>query len=193
MLFGMGVEGGVSGRLLTGVCRVLLCTVIGAQALCSLFLLLPEAGLLGGVQHVRGRVRPPPPIGELFSRSFNIGAAVERTSDSTELPQRKVLLIGGATPLFWEGDILYNTVFDRNPLGDALRLGGPPRAAQWLREQQVDYMVIDWREIERLRATYGFDDAITPVTMQNLENFAITRIAPDDFPGWTVLRIEKTR
>jgi hypothetical protein len=78
-----------------------------------------------------------------------------------------VLLIGDAKTLYLTSYVQAYTVFDRNPLGDAFREGGPAAAMKYLRNARVgrehfDFLVIDWNEVARLRRTYGFDDAITP-------------------------------
>jgi hypothetical protein len=104
-------------------------------------------------------------------------------------PEGKVLLVGGATPLFWEGEIVYNTVFDRNLLGDALRACGAEGAATWLRDQGVNYVVVDWAEIRRLKRTYGFDEAITPEAVEGLVKAGIVPVKMEAPPGWTILQV----
>jgi hypothetical protein len=193
MLCGIGVGGQVRarGELLAGLIRVVVWTVVGGQALCAAFLLLPEASLLGGVQKMKGRERNVPHVGELFERGINIAGAVEG-SESGPQPEGKILLEGGATPLFWEGDIVYNTVFDRNLLGDALRAGGAEGAAKWLREQGINYVVFDWAEISRLHKTYGFDEAMTPEAMEGLVRAGIVPVKMEAPPGWVILRVAPT-
>ena len=189
MLCGIGVSG--RGETLAGLVRVIVWTVVGGQALCAGFLLLPEASLLGGVQKIKAREKIVPHVGELFERGINIAGAVEGTESGPQ-PEGKILLVGGATPLFWQGDIVYNTVFDRNLLGDALRAGGAEGAAKWLREQHIHYVVFDWIEINRLRGTYGFDAAITPKAMEGLVRAGIVPVKMEAPPGWTILQVSPT-
>ncbi len=187
LLMGMAVDGCGATSLRFGLMRVILCTVIAGQTLCTIFLLLPEAGLLAG-HHTMHIEKPDPlPIGELFTRGINIAAMTAPPSQRSDVPEAKVLLIGAATPLFWEGDIHYNTVFDRNPLADALRAGGPDAAAQWLRAEHFGFVVVNWLEINRLRATYGYDESITPAAIDGLIRPGITA-DPHDL-ALTVLHI----
>ena len=183
-IVGLGAEGESRGAIL-GTLRLGVATVVGAVALCTIFLLLPEAGLLGGVQAVgnrRHQASPPPPIGELFTRVVNVAAAIEKPAPGGAMPEGKILLVGNAAPLFWEGESVYNTTFDDNRLGDALRAGGPAGAAQWLRERGFNYVVIDWAEVKRLRGTYGFDGAITPEAVAAIVRAGIRRVEAD-VPG----------
>ncbi|HUO07179.1 MAG TPA: hypothetical protein VM008_02520 [Phycisphaerae bacterium] len=189
-LVGIGVEGGGRGGVLVRTLQLLVATVVGAAAICTVFLLLPEVGLLGGVQNVGKRRHEPPPIGELYSRVANVVAAVEKPGPRPSLPEGKVLLEGDAMPLFWDGEIVYNTTFDQNLLGDALRAGGPEGAARWLREQGFNYVVIDWSEVNRLRGTYGFDEAITPEAIDGLVRAGVKRVEADVPAGITVLQVK---
>ena len=59
-LVGLGVEGEERGAVLSTL-RLLVATVIGVVTVCTIFLLLPEAGLLGGVQTVGTRKHEAPP------------------------------------------------------------------------------------------------------------------------------------
>lgn len=188
---GLGMGDPLRGRsVMSGVIRAGVWSVVGVQAVCAGFLLLPEASLLGGVQK-RGHANSAPPIGELFSRVINIAAAAETgIPENSPPPEGKILLVGGATPLFWQGDIVYTTVFDNSPLAEALRTGGPAVAARWLQNQHINYVVFDWPEIDRLRKTYGFDAAITPEAVQGLIDAGIRPVQIAAPPGWTILRVE---
>ncbi len=191
-LVGLGVEGEERGVILSTL-RLLVGTVIGVVAVCAIFLLLPEAGLLGGVQAVGKRGReapPPPPIGELFTRVADVPAAIEKPEAGTVVPEGKILLVGNATALFWEGDIVYNTTFDRNLLGDELRAGGAEGAAKWLRERGFNYVVIDWAEVKRLRGTYGFDEAITPEAIGGIVRAGIRRVDADLPANMEILQVK---
>jgi hypothetical protein len=199
LLVGIGAAGlgeGVGG-LAIGALRIIICAVVAVQALCCAFLLLPEASLFGG-SVARGNAPPrPQPIGQLFERRWNWALFIEGSQGreiplNREPPLEKTLLVGDAAPLFQEGPIVYSTVFDKNPLGEALRRGGPEAAFRWLRADGIRYVVIDWSEIKRLRDTYGFDSAITPEAIKALEEIGLEQVPvdwPPHTPAPTILRV----
>ncbi|MGN6367974.1 MAG: hypothetical protein ACTHN5_06905, partial [Phycisphaerae bacterium] len=193
-LFGLGVEGAERGVVMSTL-RVLVATVVGVVALCTVFLLLPEAGLLGGVQAVGNQKEAvAPPVGELFTRVVNVAAAVEKPAEGAGgavMPEGKILVEGNAAVLFWEGEIFYNTTFDRNLLGEELRAGGAAGAAKWLRDSGFNYVGSDWAEVERLRRTYGFDEAITPAAVEGLVGAGVGRVEEAGVPrSLTILRVK---
>ena len=106
------------------------------------------------------------------------------------MPEGKILLVGNAAALFWEGDVVYNTTFDRNLLGDELRAGGAAGAARWLGDQGFNYVVIDWAEVRRLRGTYGFDEAITPEAIDAIVRAGIRRVDADVPANLTILQVQ---
>jgi len=145
-----------------------------------------------GVQSVgrhKKEAPPPPPIGELFERVVNVAALVEPPAKGEAMPVGKVLMVGNAAPLFWEGEIVYNTTFDRNLLGDALRAGGAEGAARWMREAGINYVFIDWSEVNRLRSTYGFDEAITPEAVEGLVKAGIRPVQAEVPANITILQV----
>lgn len=180
-----------AGGLSVGVLSILISVVVGVQAMCCSFLLLPEVDLLGGTVAREGRPARVQPIGVLPAR--NLVADFEGMGELPERqqPQGVVLLEGDAAPLWYTGKILYNTVFDRNQLADQLRAGGPAGAVKWLRDRRVNYLVVNWPEIERLRATYGFDDAITPAAVEALMNAGLEAVPVPGWKGVLVLRVKK--
>ena len=191
-VLGLGVEGEERGVIVSTL-RLLVATVVGMVAVCAIFLLLPEAGLLGGVQAVGSRrheAPPAPPIGELFTRVVDVPAAIEKPEAGTAVPEGKILLVGNAAALFWVGDVVYNTTFDRNLLGDELRKGGAEGAARWLRERGFNYVVIDWAEVKRLRGTYGFDEAITPEAIGGIVRAGIRRVDADLPANMEILQVQ---
>jgi 4-amino-4-deoxy-L-arabinose transferase-like glycosyltransferase len=164
LLIAMGSDGIRAAGLTIGVLRILICVVVAGQALCCAFLLLPEVSLFGGT-HARGN-RPPrvQEIGHLFERRWNWAAAVEDPAGlrtRTTPVEGKILMVSDARALFLEGTIVYSSTFDINPLGEKLRELGPEKTAQWLRDQNFNYITINWGEVRRLRSTYGFDESIT--------------------------------
>jgi hypothetical protein len=192
LLIALGSQGlGESGGLSVGVLAILISVVVGVQALCCSFLLLPEADLLGGTVAREGRAARVQPIGILLGRNL-----VAEFEGMGELPERQqphgtVLLVGDAAPLWYEGTVVYNTVFDRNELAEQLRAGGAVGAVKWLRERGVNYVVVNWPEVERLRGTYGFDEAITPAAIDGLIQAGLEVVPAPGWKGVVVLRVKK--
>ncbi|HEY4328765.1 MAG TPA: hypothetical protein VGN88_03445 [Phycisphaerae bacterium] len=198
LLAGRGVQGlhiqaGAQGAgIVAAACRILAGTLLGLGALASVFLLLPEAHLLGGLRPVGPRENPATmvsPIGDPFFRALNIAAMVQHPDAKmdTPSPPAKVLLVGTATAWQFIGDVEYATVFDVQPFAQVL--SDPAQALGWLRERHIRYVVIDWREISRLAATYGFDPRITPEAVAKLAAAGVEDVHFSADNSVTVLRV----
>jgi hypothetical protein len=64
----------------------------------------------------------------------------------------RLYMLGGATPMYFIGDVVYHTTWDTSPLGEAVRAYGDDPAA-WtraIREEGITHVLIDLREIGRL-------------------------------------------
>jgi hypothetical protein len=84
-------------------------------------------------------------------------------------PGRTVYLLGGSTPLYFTADVLYNTTWDRWPLGEAIR-AAPGNPAAWSRElahRGVSLVLIDWGEVARLSRTGWADPVVTPAAVDS--------------------------
>lgn len=75
-----------------------------------------------------------------------------------ELPEgSRLLLVGSATPFYFPPDTLYATAFDDHPLARRVREGRSPEGvAAALRQGGVTHLWVNWREIARLAASYGY-------------------------------------
>ncbi len=165
--------------LFVGGLRVVVATAIAIHAMCTIFLLLPERGLLGGTAHPEGAAPPPQPIGQLFEQQINVSMLghpeLQRPGamlDPAQIPAPEtVLLVGDATAWRYAGradQVIYSTVFNRNLLGDILALDDNAKRLELLHAKGIHWILINWPEIDRLRRTYGFDPRITPEAMQSL-------------------------
>jgi hypothetical protein len=77
---------------------------------------------------------------------------------------RIVYLLGGSTPLYFTADVLYNTTWDRWPLGEAIR-AAPGDPAAWSRDlarRGVSLVLLNWVELARLSRTGWADPVVTP-------------------------------
>ena len=170
ILLGRGVQGlhfaaeGVPASAL----RILAGTIIGIEALATGFLLLPEAHLLGGVVDLKApanRAPDAPPIGEIFGPDVTVNlaefaAGPAATRAGKPIPPENSFLLGGATGWTFVGPIDYRTVFDTNPVLDALAQNHPQAALDFLQKDGVRLLYVDWSELARLEATYQLDTGL---------------------------------
>ena len=163
LLVGRGVQGLHSAReaIPVAALRIVAGTIVALHALAAAFILLPETGLLGGAMLPQHNAAPPPapPIGELFTQVYNMAEVIEHPDGSVEIPPQKILFVGESRAWKYIGDVDYFTVFDNHPFVQALE--DPKKAVAWLRTNHVQYVVVNWSEVDRLRASYGFDPAVT--------------------------------
>lgn len=78
-------------------------------------------------------------------------------------PGEMVYLIGEARALYYTGPVLYNTTWDRWPLGEAMRRT-PGNPAKWSRDlwaQGVRLVLVSESEIERLQKSGWADPLVT--------------------------------
>ena len=66
-----------------------------------------------------------------------------------------------AQPYELEPPVLYNTCFDECRLERLIAGLNPQQQREQLREQQVEFVVVRWSELERYRDTYGYSDFVT--------------------------------
>ncbi len=76
-------------------------------------------------------------------------------------PDGKVWLIGEARAFYLTPRVHYTVVFNRDPWLEYARAAAPDEAVAWLRTQNVTHVVFSWREIGRLRKSYGFPEFVT--------------------------------
>jgi hypothetical protein len=157
--------------------------LIALQAAACGLLLRPEAGLFLGPLNPKS----PPPIGAAISlpqdwllSSAPPGQFTRRTRYDLE---------GLSTPLYIQGHSIYNTVFDRNALARAFHHGGAEAALHYLQKHHVNFLLVDWPEIIRLRKTYGFDPIINPHNLAKLQALGLTPIAEKTAPGIKIYRV----
>jgi hypothetical protein len=92
-------------------------------------------------------------------RGYEFYGAVNSLPD-----EAKVLLVGEARVFYFQRDVDYCVVFNRNPFVEAVRAAGSASdVLDWLRAQGYTHVLINWREIGRLRRSrYGYPDEINP-------------------------------
>lgn len=160
VLLGLAVAGGRArwpGPLLAGAACL-------AQAGATLFIFAaqnggrPSALLVPGPALRTGDSVPP------AQRAAMLGDLGPELFVNFSAPQGAlVYLLGDATPLYYTAPVLYNTTWDRWPLGEAMR-AAPDRPAEWaglLRQQGITHVLANLSEIERLRASGWADPSVT--------------------------------
>ncbi|MGC8540519.1 MAG: hypothetical protein ACP5QA_07800 [Phycisphaerae bacterium] len=161
---------GMAADLLPAYCAAA-AAVLAVQAVGCALLLRPEAGLLFGPIHSQ----MPPPIGAAISLPQDWLSEPAPPGQFTS--HTTYYLEGLSTPLYIRGHVIYGTVFDRNKLARAFHHGGAAAALHYLQSHHVNYLIIDWPEINRLRNTYGFDPIITPKNIAKLQSLGLSPIA----------------
>ncbi len=197
LLAGRGVQGlqlSAEGIPISAM-RIVAGTIVVLHCLFTGFLLWPEAQLLNGVRPPEGAPARRLPIGDLFPPPpvapvlVNVALSVEQTRPGEEIQPRKILLVGDSTAWRYIGEVEYSTVFN----GDLFvrNLADPPAEAAWLRERKIAYVLINWTEIARFRATYGFEGTMSVAEMKNrvrgLESLGVVRVEGDE--GYEVMRV----
>ncbi|HVX85456.1 MAG TPA: hypothetical protein VH253_11800 [Phycisphaerae bacterium] len=186
LLVGLGADSRpVWGRGVVGV-------LVALQAVAAGLLLLPETGLFLGENlppNAPPVQRPFAMIGHIADRQINLDAFIPPPppppASAPGSPPAysvdpshpgKTLLVGTSTALLLANPAVYATVFNENPLGEALRRGGPAGAVAWMQSQDIRWVWIDTQEIARLRKTYGFDASIGEDIAQRLESAGCRRL-----------------
>ncbi|MGC8625111.1 MAG: hypothetical protein ACP5VQ_07575 [Phycisphaerae bacterium] len=173
---------GMAAELLSAY-RMAATTLMTLQAAACGLLLRPEAGLFLGPLHTQ----MPPPIGAAISLPQDW--LLESPPPGQFTDHTRYYLEGLSTPLYIRGQVIYATVFDRNELARAFHRGGAKAALRYLQMHHVNYLLVDWPEIIRLRKTYGFDPIITPRNIGTLQALGLRPIAENTVPGIVIYRV----
>lgn len=102
-------------------------------------------------------------------------------------PDSRTLMVADAGVLYVRSPIVYQSVFDADPLAAALnRTGSEARAAaQSLKRQGITHVWVHWSELSRLQETYGYDLKTPPVELRSRLALGSWRVVSDY--GWATL------
>ena len=95
---------------------------------------------------------------------------------NNKLPDNaRILLVGDARPFYFQRDVDYCVVFNRNPFVETIRAAGSDREiVDWLRARGYTHVLVNWSEVRRLSRTYGFAPEITPELFDRLSRYGLT-------------------
>ena len=115
------------------------------------------------------------------------GEAYYRVVNRELPPEARVLLVGDARAFYFQREVDYCVVFNRNPFAEAVRVAqSEGTTVDWLRRSGYTHVLVNWPEVNRLRRSYGFAPEITPELFTRLcrHGLSIRReFAHPDFRG----------
>lgn len=101
--------------------------------------------------------------------------AVEQNTIAEQIPRTGYAwIVGDAAVYYIDRRIHYTVVFCRDPWLDYATGRSPADALAWLRQRGVTHVVFAWKEIDRLRATYGFHPLATDEWVAQLERTGLS-------------------
>lgn len=103
-------------------------------------------------------------------QAWSLGAMIGDHALNYLPPGSRTLMVADAGVLYVRSPIVYQSVFDPDPLAIALTQTGhnPDASAARLKQQGITHVWIHWSELSRLQQTYGYDLAIPPAQLRSL-------------------------
>ncbi len=131
----------------------------------------PNARLPGGIRGMRGDAALLE-LGRAPRTDRIAGAMASPISEAAIIrlvtePGVRAMLLGDATPLYFDSDVLYNTTYDTWPLGELIR-AHPDDPAAWsaaLRASEIGVVLVCPSELARLHASGYADPDVTPAVV----------------------------
>ncbi len=166
---GLGATSGTSllwRRIIDGL--IALTTVLVFCVLASRYA-TPDNRILVSYQQLRTDTPHPRDPG-----AWTLTPAHDFLNRSTP-PGNAVLLVGDAQPFDLTPITYYNTCFDGSVFEQWMD-GVPPREQlAALQSRSVSFVLVDWGEVARYRATYGFTPFVQPEVFRQLEEDGVLR------------------
>ena len=103
-------------------------------------------------------------------------------SNAMQQSNTRVLLVGEARPFYVRGEYVYNTVFDRCLFGEVIAEKGTDAALGWLGDKGISHVYVNWLEVDRLRRSYGFSQAINEFNFRAMRQAGLQLLSSDG-PG----------
>ena len=87
-----------------------------------------------------------------------------------DLPDNaRLLVVGDAKAFYFQRSVEYCVAFNRNPFFTALLEADSPAAMMdWLRDRGFTHLLVNWSEMRRLDATYGFSPSMPPPRLASM-------------------------
>jgi MYXO-CTERM domain-containing protein len=161
--------------------RWVLMAVVAGAGLNTFF----AARLYAAHLYVDGQKLPVEGLPDLFTHGRVGGYEFYAAVNDDLPPDARVLLVGEARAFYFRRSVDYRVVFNRSPFVETVR-AAPSEAdvIAWLRKQGFTHVLVNWREIGRLRRSrYGFPDEITPDLFARLvrARLVLERTVTDSF------------
>lgn len=172
LLLGLGLGelralGGSAARLMPVIGGALVVALAGSSAL----VLHEQTRAVPGAD---GMMRPAPPallVDSLAAPDGQMpGWPGDHAINALEPTTKTYLVADNQSLLYIRRPIVYHTPFDPSPLGEMIRAadGEPGEVNRRLRDRGITHVWINWSELERLHATYGYDAAVTRDALEAL-------------------------
>ena len=100
----------------------------------------------------------------------------------------KVLFLGECRPFYAEFDVIYNTCFNECETWKRFRGRSSNEIQAVFQSEGIDFLLVNWSELNRLRSTYGYNVNSTPGVfdysrvVQQLENLVLRKVSDVDLP-----------
>jgi hypothetical protein len=102
----------------------------------------------------------------------------------------KILLVGEARAFYFRRPVSYNVVFNRNPFAQVVRTSRSERQIlDWLADEGYTHVLVNWLEIRRLRASYGFAAEIDEALFERLALAGLSPLRHYKLPDSTKLQV----
>ena len=153
------------------VARALVAALVVTLALTARATLRQQTAPLFDPDHPAAPATPAPvwAVVDALPERFGGSGLIPGSPLNALPPGSRTLVVADNSQLFYTaGDFRYASAFDRSPLTPLLDTADPRPLAARLRAAGYTHLFVGYSELERLHATYGFDEAVTPDRLQHL-------------------------
>lgn len=165
-------------------------------------LVMGQSAITGELVKERlAEVGPSSEEGRALMRNVNMEALVNIQKPKGPATDG-VYLIGKATTLYFDEPVAYHTTWDARALGDAMEKfpDNPEAWSKAIRDEgqrqinkQIVYVIVDFRELNRLRASGWYDPRVTDEKLQRWMNEQTTPVREYRELGMVLLKLRPPR
>ncbi len=107
-------------------------------------------------------------------------------------PDARIWLVGDAAVFYVARQMRYCVVFNRDPWLEFAKAESDAAAATaWLQRSGATHVHFSWREIERLRGTYGFPELVTPAWVARLVEAGLRPVRHEAIPDGELFEVPR--